>query len=111
MPYGAKYGGQYDVRRGAVYGPSSKALSAVSRDATSNILVPANAAEWAQVLASAGISSGGPSALWLFQEASGNPADSVGSFTLTASGTPTYQAAVSGWTRKAITFADAATGR
>jgi hypothetical protein len=38
------------------------------------------------------------------QEASGNPADSIGSFTLTAASTPTYQQAVAGWTRVGILF-------
>lgn len=79
--------------------------AAVSADATSGILVPANATEWAAVMAAAGIGSGGPSALWLLQEASGNAADSIGSFTLTATaGSPAlaYQQTVTGWSRKGI---------
>jgi hypothetical protein len=53
-----------------------------------------------------------PDALWLFQDASGNAADAIGSFTLTASGTGlAYQQAVTGWTRKAITFTDNGTGQ
>jgi hypothetical protein len=46
-----------------------------------------------------------PASLWLCQEASGNLADSIGSLTLTAAGTPSYQQAEAGWTRLALTTA------
>lgn len=85
-------------------------LAGVSRDATSSKLTPASSTEWSATLAAAGISSGGPSLLWLCQEASGNLADSIGSFTGTVSGAPlTYQQAISGWSRFGITGGDAGT--
>lgn len=83
-------------------------MAGVSQDATSLIYCPATNGEWTQTMAAAGISSGNPSALWLLQEASGNPADSIGSFTLTATGAPAYQQAQTGWTRKTIVMTDAA---
>lgn len=87
-------------------------LVGVTRDALSGKYVPANATEWGVVLAAAGIGSGGPSALWLCQEASGNLADSIGAFTMTAAGTGvTYQQSVTGWTRKALQSTDNSTGR
>lgn len=86
-------------------------MAGVTKDATSNVYVPANATEWMTALTAAGISSGGPSALYLLQEASGNPADSIGAFPLTAAGTGLgYQAAVSGWSRKGVSFTDGGTG-
>jgi len=86
-------------------------LTGVTRDSTSGIYCPANAAEWATVMTVAGITSGGPSLLWNCQESSGNLADSIGTFTGTVSGTPvTYQQAVTGWTRKGIAGADAGSG-
>ena len=81
-------------------------LATVAKDATSNIYCPASAAQWTQALGVAGIGSGGPFGLWLCQEASGNLADSIGSFTLTVAGAPTYQNAIAGWTRKALHTTD-----
>lgn len=81
----------------------------VSQDATSSKYVPASSAEWSRLLADAGISNGGPSSLWLCQESSGNLADSIGSVTLTAAGSPGYQQAVTGWSRKAVTIANGTT--
>jgi hypothetical protein len=78
-------------------------MTGVSRDAASGIYVPATSAEWTTTMSVAGIASGGPSGVWLCQEASGSLADSVGVFTLTAGGTgSSYQNAVTGWTRKAV---------
>lgn len=95
---------------GVAVGVSDGLLSTVSRDATSGIYCPANAAEWATVMGVAGVTTGGPSATYLFQDASGSPADSIGSFTLTVNGTaPTYRAAVLGWSRASIVIADGAT--
>lgn len=65
-----------------------------TQDATSGIYCPSSAAEW-QAL---GLTA--PSSLWLCQEASGNAADTIGSVTLTASGSPTYQQTITGWSRK-----------
>lgn len=101
------------IRRGRVRGRQrgvSRGLS-WSRDATSNKGVPANAAEWTALLASAGVSTGNPSIVWGMQVASGNLTDSIGSFTGTAAGTGiTYSSAVPGWTRVGITTTEAATG-
>lgn len=82
-------------------------FSGVTRDATSGWYVPANATEWATFLSDIGLGSkSAPDMDHGLQEASGNAADSIGSFTLTAVNTPSYQQAVTGWSRKAIKFAD-----
>lgn len=67
-----------------------------TKDATSNIFVPATAAEFT----SAGFAA--PSSLWQCQEPSGNLVDTIGGKTLTASGSPAYQQAVASWARKAV---------
>ncbi len=82
---------------------------AVSQDATSGKYVPANASEWTELLAGSGIPN--PADLYLFQEASGNPADSIGAKALTASGTLSYQQTVTGWTRKSIRTTRSTAGR
>jgi len=78
----------------------------VSQDATSSIYCPSDEAEWTTTLAAASITSGNPSNLWLLQEASGNPADTIGGATLTANATPLYEQTVTGWTRKAVGMND-----
>lgn len=91
--------------------PSGSAIAGVTRDASSGIYCPASAGEWTLLMAAAGLATGNPSALYLCQEASGNLADSIGTFTLTASGTGlSYQQTVGGWARKAINTTEAATG-
>jgi hypothetical protein len=80
-------------------------MAGVTQDATSLKYVPANAAEWAQTMEAAGIASGNPFALWLLQEASGSPADSIGAFTLSVNSF-NYQNAVAGWTRKSMDAGD-----
>jgi hypothetical protein len=97
------HGLHHGISRGA-------SMAGVTQDATSLKFVPANATEWTTTMAAAGIGSGNPSALYLYQEASGNLADSIGSFTLTAAGSPSYQQAVTGWTRKKISLTDGLTG-
>ena len=83
----------------------------VSKDATAGIYFPASSTEWSNFIARKGLAIGVPDAAWLFQDASGNPADAIGSFTLTASGTGlAYQQAVTGYSRKAITFTSGSTG-
>lgn len=78
-------------------------------DATSGIAVPADATQWSDFIAAEGLSVAVPNALWLCQEATGALADSIGSFTLAASGTGvTYQQTVTGWSRKALSFASEA---
>jgi len=81
-----------------------------SVDATSGIGVPANDMEWANLAAVEELSVGLPSHLYLMQEASGNLSDSIGSLTFSASGTPSYSNAVSGWSRSAIGTSDGTSG-
>lgn len=81
---------------------------AISRDATSGWYMPASNSEWTELLIGTGIPN--PSHLYLFQESSGNPADSIGSKALTASGTLSYQQTVTGWARKSIRTTRSATG-
>lgn len=73
---------------------------AVDQDAASSKYLPSSSAQWSEQLTGSGIAN--PANLYLLQEASGNATDAIGGKTLTASGTLTYQQAVSGWTRKAI---------
>lgn len=73
-----------------------------SLDDTSGNPVPANATEWGDFIAAESLSLAVPDYLHLCQEASGNLADSIGSLTLTANGTPLYQQSVTGWTRKGV---------
>lgn len=79
-------------------------MGAVTKDATSNIYVPSTAAEWTQTLGVAG-GGGNPFGMWLFQEAAGDLADTIGTATLTSS-SMNYQQAVAGWTRKAVAILD-----
>lgn len=74
-------------------------------DATSGKGIPATSTEWSNVFTSAGL-SGSVSHLWLSQEASGNLADTVGTRTLTATGTLAYLQNVTGWTLKGVKFDD-----
>lgn len=74
---------------------------AITRDATSGMYCPANAAEWTELLAGTGIAN--PALLWLCQEPTGTLADSIGTFNgEVTSGAPTYSNAVPGWSRKAV---------
>lgn len=65
------------------------------------IFVPATSADFVAL----GLTA--PSSLFLCQEASGNLADSIGAVTATAAGSPTYQNAVTDWTRKFVGFTSA----
>jgi hypothetical protein len=109
---GLRSGVRSGVRSGLNPNRGGFSLSAVTRDATSNIYCPASSAEWTQVMGVAGITSGGPSLLWLCQEASGNLADSIGVATGTVTGTGiAYRQAVSGWTRLAFKTTDTGSGK
>ena len=79
---------------------------AVSRDATSGIYLPASSTEWATFRAAFSLTAPAPDSLWLLQEASGNPVDTIGGLTLTAAGTVTYNQAATGWTRTGVGLAD-----
>src|SRR5206468_3997244 len=81
--------------------------SSVTKDATSMWYVPANSTEWTNLLSGTGFAN--PDDSWLMQESSGNLADSIGTRTLTATGTISYQVAATGWTRKGIKVADKST--
>ena len=117
MPIGPRIGARIGPRIGARVGSpvgTAYSLATVTRDATSLMYCPANSAEWAQVIGVAGLTGTVPvpDALWLCQEASGNLADSVGAFTLTASGTGlAYQQTVAGWSRKFVRTLDNTSGR
>jgi hypothetical protein len=76
-------------------------------DKYSLIGLPQSAAEWTAVLAAAAISSGGPSSLYLLQEASGNIADSISGLTMTVAGAGlNYQVALPDWHCKALEFTE-----
>lgn len=85
--------------------PDSGGSPAADQDATSGKYVPSSVAQFAAL----GIAA--PVSIHLLQEASGNPVDSVGSYNLTAAGSPTYQQNVTGWSRKAIGFTQVANQR
>jgi len=92
-------------------GDASGGIPGVTRDAASGIYFPATAGEWTIVLGIAGIATGGPSAIYNFQEVSGNPADATGTFPLTASGTGlVYAQAIAGYTRLAVGTTSGGTG-
>lgn len=113
---GPRVGVKGGPRVGPAVGVGSDEVSAagITRDALSGKYVPATSAEWASLIALAGLTGvvSPPSALWLLQESSGNAADSIGGFPLTASGTlMSYQQSESGWSRKGIKVTDGGTGK
>ncbi len=83
-------------------------IPGVTRDSTSRVYTPGSFAEWETFLAALGDEAPDlppPEHLWLLQEASGNPVDTIGGKTLTATGggnAPAYQRTIPGWSRKAI---------
>lgn len=97
----------HGVKRPVVHGVKHNGASlyggvAWSVDAASGKAVPATSAEWSAFIAANALSVPVPDCLWLLQEASGNPVDSIGGVTLTAAGTVTYQQAEAGWSRKGV---------
>ena len=84
----------------------AQVIAGVTRDATSGKYIPQSEAEWDLLLVAAGLAIGAPAALYLLQEASGSPADSIGVRTLTASAGVTYRQAVTGWTTLAMQTTD-----
>jgi hypothetical protein len=84
-------------------------IPGVTRDASSQIYVPASAGEWTAFRSATGISASNPDSLWLCQEAAGNLADSIGALTLTATGTVEYQQAAAGWSRQGVRLTDGTT--
>jgi hypothetical protein len=76
-------------------------------DSGSGIGIPQNTTEWINVIAAAGLTGlvSVPDALWLCQEAAGNLADSIGIFTMTATGANLrYQQTVPAWQSKGVGF-------
>lgn len=101
----------HGVKRPVVHGVKHNGASlyggvAWSVDAASGKAVPATSAEWSAFKSANGLSIGTPDSLWLFQEASGNPADTFGVIPLTAAGSVLYRQSVSGWTRNGVGFTD-----
>jgi hypothetical protein len=81
-------------------------LAGVTYDVLGDRYFPASAAEWAIVMAAAGVLVGGspptPLGVYNFQEASGTIADAVGVATLSVAPVPTYQAAIPGFSRVGV---------
>ncbi len=97
---------------GAATDTETTSLQLIARDATSLKYVPSGSTQWTNFLAYNSLTAiGNPTSAWLCQEAAGNLADSIGSGTLTAANTPTYQAAVAGWTRVGVHIADGTSQR
>jgi hypothetical protein len=109
---GPRVGVASGVGEDDLFPPTTDVLVGVSRDATSGVYCPANTAEWQIVYTAAGINPAlTPSAVWLMQEASGNLADSVSTFTLVPTGAGiAYQQTEPGWARKSITTTEGADG-
>ena len=99
------FAGRFAPVSGFLGGTESTTLN-VTRDATSGIYLPSSSTEWTDFRSYFSLSAPAPDSLWLLQEASGNPADSIGAFTLTANGTVTYQQTLSGYTRKGVGTTD-----
>jgi hypothetical protein len=83
----------------------STAIPGVTRDSSNLNYYPANAAEWTALMTAAGLATGNPASTWTLQNASGNPADTIGSITLTSTMT-LYQQSITGLTRKCIRGVD-----
>ncbi len=86
-----------------------KPVASASLAPDGGLYLPADAAEWTDLLDGTGIAN--PDSLWTFQQSSGDVVDEIGSRDLVAAGTPTYQQSVPGFTRKAISFDDGSTDR
>jgi hypothetical protein len=83
-------------------GAGAVALPGVTQDSASLKYAPATAGEWATVLSAAGLAGGNPADHYNCQDASGNLTDAIGAVPLVVGGSPLYQQAVTGWTRKAV---------
>lgn len=84
-------------------------------DKYSLIGIPQNAAEWTNLCNVATISSGGPSSLYLLQEANGNIADSLGvggarPMAASGGGPNTYRRGLPNWNCKAVEFSEGSNG-
>lgn len=90
--------------------PGGDAMNGVTRDATSNVYLPATLGEWATARSAASLAAGAVTSIWKMQDASGGAADVTGTNNLTEFGTVSYRAAVTGWTAKALAIADGVAG-
>lgn len=86
-------------------------VNIVNKDSTSGKRFPESLTQWQNwityqiAIGDSNFIGIGPDHLWLMQESSGNPADSIGSKNFTAStglNSPSYQKTIPGWSRKAI---------
>lgn len=75
-------------------------------DAMSQKATPASAAEWSDFIAAHQLTMSPPQGLWLMQDTAGLLNDAIGTVDLASFGTPAYQQAVPGWTRRAIATTD-----
>src|SRR5207248_3894831 len=85
--------------------------NSVTRDATSQWFVPQSSTEWTELLAGSDIPN--PTNMWKCQESVNPLNDSIGTISLSDTGHTSgisFNQAVTGWTRKAVAFTDAATG-
>lgn len=108
---GPRVGIKGGPRVGIAAGPSADEIAAGSTtawtvDAASGKATPSSSTEWTAFIAANALSVAVPDSLWLLQEASGNPSDSIGAFPLTAAGAVTYRQALSGWTRVGVGLTD-----
>jgi hypothetical protein len=87
----------------SIYGIRPGRYGLFTSDATSGKGIPQSSTEWTNAGFSGIVA---PTSLYLYQEASGNFADSIGAFTLTASNISTYAQAVTGWSTKGWNVAD-----
>jgi hypothetical protein len=93
-----------DAPAGPIGGPIAPPVT--TRDATSLKLVPATSAEWDNLLGSVGDNTGGPTSIYLMQDASVGAVDVNGTHNLlevvAGAGHYSYQNSMTGWTRKAV---------
>lgn len=87
---------------------TQSAVSNVPRDPVSGYAVPVTQAEWNAVFAAAGVTPKTVSQSWTLQDASGNPAATIGAPLTASTGAAAldYQQAVAGWQRRSINFTD-----
>lgn len=111
---GPRIGPKFGYRVGGAFGvgadQAAPPVASWSVDAASGKGVPNTEGEWTTLFATLA-GGGAPVSLHRCQESSGDLADTIGSMTLTASGTCSYNNAVTGWTRTALGLTDVAAGK
>jgi hypothetical protein len=117
MAHGAIRTTRHGIKRPAKHGgaltlATTGSMASVTLDAGANKYVPSSAAEWTTTLSVAGIASGGPSNLYLCQEASGSLADSIGAAPLAQAGAGhLYAQSIAPWTRLGVRTIDGTVGQ